>query len=101
MGSVNHVIMQVVETVDGRLIKSAKTNLHIYHLHIYTGRTLGYIRTLIHVSSLVLRLQLHIVTCEYSTSRNWCNRLRSLSDYLAPLPRNTSLYLGLFRQLPG
>jgi hypothetical protein len=22
----------------------------------------------------------------YSTSRNWCNRLRSLSNYLAPLP---------------
>jgi hypothetical protein len=52
-------------TVDSRTVESAKEILLRYYLLIYTGRAQGYIRTLIHVSSLVLRLQSYIVTCVY------------------------------------
>lgn len=51
--------------VEGRQVDLAEPNLPIYILLIYLGRTQGYIRTLIHVSSLVLRLQSYIVTCDY------------------------------------
>jgi hypothetical protein len=51
--------------VESRTVESAKEILLRYYLLIYTGRTQGYIRTLIHVSSLVLRLQSYIVTCVY------------------------------------
>jgi hypothetical protein len=51
--------------VDSRTVESAKKILLRYYLLIHTGRTQGYIRTLIHVSSLVLRLQSYIVTCVY------------------------------------
>lgn len=50
--------------VASRSVESAKAILLFYHLLFYTGRTQGYIRTLIHVSSLVLRLQLqHCYLC--------------------------------------
>ena len=51
--------------VNSRTVESAKKILLHYYLLIYTRRTQGYIRTLIHVSSLVLRLQSYIVTCVY------------------------------------
>ena len=51
--------------VNSRIVESAKKILLHYYLLIYTRRTQGYIRTLIHVSSLVLRLQSYIVTYVY------------------------------------
>ena len=63
-------------TVDSRTVESIKGILPHYSLLIYTGRTQGYIRTLIHVSSLVLRLQSYIVTCVYLL--DYCD---SLLDY--------------------
>ena len=51
--------------VNSRTVESAKEILLRYYLLIYTGRTQGYIRTLIYISSLVLRLQSYIVTYIY------------------------------------
>jgi hypothetical protein len=62
-------------TVDSRIVESAKEILLRYYLLIYTGRTQGYIRTLIHVSSLVLRLQSYIVTCVYLLDYWWLSYL--------------------------